>query len=285
MFLHGPPAFVRLLVFVITSVVLMTVDHRAHDLESVRSVLSTIIYPVQYAVDIPARMGRWADENLASREALIEENGRLRHQQLLMQARLEKFAELEAENKRLRRLLDSSVKVKERVLVADLLAVDPDPFSRRIVIDKGTREGAFDGQSVIDANGILGQIIHVSPFTSTALLITDPSHAVPVQAVRTGIRSIAVGTGSADVLELLHIPNNADVRVGDLLVTSGLGGRFPPGYPVGHVISVERDSSEPFAHILVKPSAKLERNREVLLVWPPKSEAGTAAEELKSNGS
>ena len=248
----------------------MTVDHRAHHLEAVRAVLSTMIYPVQYAVDLPSQAARWFSINLASHEALIEENERLRQQQLLVQSRLEKYAELEAENKRLRSLLDSSVKVGERVLIAELLAVDPDPFSRRIVINKGTHDGVVTGQSLIDANGVLGQVVHTSPFSSTALLITDPSHAVPVQVVRSGIRSIAVGTGSVNTLELAHVPNNADVRVGDLLVTSGLGGRFPAGYPVGHVASVERDSTQPFAQVLVKPSARLERNREVLLVWPSK---------------
>ncbi len=261
------------MVFAITSVVLMTVDHRAHHLELVRSVLSTVVFPVQYAVDLPIQGVQWTRETLSSHLALTEENRRLRQQQLLMQSRLEKFADLQSENRRLRQLLDSSTKVGERVLIAELMAVDLDPFSRRIVLNKGTQSGVTSGQSLIDANGIMGQVIHAGPFTSTALLITDPSHALPVQLTRTGLRSIAVGTGSSE-LELAHIPNNADVRVGDLLVTSGLGGRFPPGYPVGRVVSVERDSRQPFAKVLVGPSAKLERNREVLLVWPGGSADG-----------
>lgn len=265
--MHGPPALVRLVVFAITSVVVMTLDHRANHLELVRSVLSTVVYPVQYAVDLPIQGVQWVREGFSSHMALAEENRRLRQQQLLIQSQLEKFADLQSENRRLRKLLDSSTKVGERVLIAELMAVDLDPFSRRIVLNKGTQNGVTSGQSLIDANGIMGQVVHAGPFTSTALLITDPGHALPVQVNRTGLRSIAIGTGS-NQLELSHIPNNADVRVGDLLVTSGLGGRFPPGYPVGRVASVERDSRQPFAKVLVSPSARLERNREVLLVWP-----------------
>ncbi len=124
------------------------------------------------------------------------------------------------------------------------------------------------GQPLIDAHGVMGQVIHVSPFSSSALLITDPSHALPVQLNRNGLRSVAVGTGASNTLELTHLPNNADVVVGDIVVTSGLGGRFPSGYPVGTVISVETDTGQPFAKVAVEPAAQLERNREVLLVWP-----------------
>ena len=257
----------RLVVFVLASLVLMTVDHRAHHLEAVRGILSTVVSPLRYAVDLPIQAGHWVAENLATRRVLREENIQLRRRQLRIEARLSKFAELEAENRRLRLLLDSSVKVGERVLIAELLAVDMDPFRRRIVLNKGTRHGVKAGQSLVDANGIMGQVIQVSPFSSTALLITDPSHALPVQVNRNGLRSVAVGTGSLSLLELSHIPNNADLRADDLLVTSGLGGRFPSGYPVGKVVSIERDTGQPFAAVLVEPSARLERNREVLLVW------------------
>jgi rod shape-determining protein MreC len=268
LFIRGPSAAVRLVVFVVVSVVFMTADHRAHHLQAVRSVLSTVVYPVQLAVNLPIQWGHWIAENFTSRETLIDENDRLRRELLVVGSRLEKYAELEAENRRLRGLLDSAQKVGERVLVAELLAVDMDPFSRRIVLDKGTRDGVHPGQSLIDSYGVMGQIVQAGPFSSSALLITDPSHAVPVQVQRSGLRAVAVGTGSVNQLELLHIPNNADIRVGDLLVTSGLGGRFPAGYPVGRVISVDRDRGQPFANVVVEPSARLERNREVLLVWP-----------------
>lgn len=255
----------------------MTVDHRAQHLETLRGVLSTLVYPLQVAVDLPIQAGNWLAEYLSSRHRLIAENARLRENQFRLATKLEKFADLEAENRRLRSLLDSSAKVGERVLVAELLSVDMDPYSRRIVLNKGSTHGVEAGQSLIDSNGVLGQVVHVAPFSSNALLITDPSHALPVQNHRNGLRSLAVGTGPLNQLELAHLPNNADVRIGDTLVTSGLGGRFPAGYPVGRVISIERNRGRPFATVMVQPSARLERNREVLLVWPAQSADATGA--------
>ncbi len=262
----------RLVVFVVLSVVLMTVDRRANHLKTVRDTLSTVVYPLQVVVNLPIQWGHWLSENLAARSSLVSENERLRRELLIAGSRLEKYTELESENQRLRQLLDSAEKVGERVLIAELLAVDMDPFSRRIVLNKGTRDGVAPGQSMVDSQGVMGQIVQAGPFSSSGLLITDPSHAVPVQLQRTGQRAVAVGTGSANELELLHIPNNADIRVGDLMMTSGLGGRFPSGYPVGRVVSVERDRGEPFARVTVEPSARLERNREVLLVWSPNAD-------------
>lgn len=268
LFFSRPSALARLVVVVVVSVALMTADHKGRHLETVRGVLATLVYPLQYAVDLPIQTGTWLAETVTSRSKLLDENYRLRRENLRVRSRLEKYAELEAENRRLRRLLDSSIKVGDKVLIAELLSVNMDPFTRRIVLNKGTRDGVFAGQSLIDSNGVMGQVVQAGPFSSNALLITDPSHALPVQVHRTGYRAVAVGTGPQNLLELLHIPNNADLRVGDLLVTSGLGGRFPSGYPVGHIISVERDRGRPFASVSVEPTARLERNREVLLVWP-----------------
>ena len=253
---------------VIISIVLMTVDHRARHLERLRTVLSTLVYPLQYAVNVPIRIGAWTIENVNSRDVLLTQNQQLRLERLQLHARLEKFVSLEAENRRLRSLLGSSVKTGERVLIAELLSVDMHPYSRRIVLNKGRQDRVYTGQALIDSRGVMGQIVSVGPISSNALLITDPSHAVPVQIHRTGLRTVATGTGAADSLELAHIPNNADIRVGDLLITSGLGERFPQGYPVGRVLSVRRDSGRPFAEVVVEPSARLERNREVLLLWP-----------------
>jgi rod shape-determining protein MreC len=271
LFDRGSSSLTRLIAVTVVSVVLMTVDHRAQHLEALRSVLSTLVYPLQVAVDLPIQAGNWMAENFSSRQRLVSDNARLRENQFLLDARLEKFADLEAENRRLRNLLDSSAKVGERVLVAELLSVDMDPFSRRIVLNKGSRDGVEVGQSLIDSNGIMGQVVHVAPFSSNALLITDPSHALPVQNHRSGLRSLAVGIGPLNQLELAHLPNNADVRIGDVLVTSGLGGRFPAGYPVGRIVNIERNRGRPFATVTVQPSARLERNREVLLVWPAQS--------------
>lgn len=252
----------------------MTVDHRLHHLETVRSVLSTLVYPVHYAVHLPSEVGRWMDEQWAARSRLLEENRALRKRQVLLEARLLKFAALEAENIRLRELLESSFKVGDRVLIAEILSVDLDPYHHQVLINKGSNHGVYRGQPVLDAKGVMGQTNHVSPFSSTVVMITDPSHAIPVLANRNGLRTIALGTGTTNRLELPHIPNNADIREGDLLVTSGLGGHFPPDYPVGRVSRVARDPGRSFATVMAEPSASLELSRELLLVWPEDREGG-----------
>ncbi len=268
----------RLVVFAVLAVALMVTDHRDDHLSVVRSSLSAALYPVRVAIDFPFQASRWAADSLSSRDALLAENRRLREEQLLAHGRMEKYEHLVAENRRLRALLESSAKVEDRVLIAELINVDMDPFSRRIVLNKGLRHGVIAGQSLIDAKGIMGQVADVDPLSSTALLITDPSHALPVQLNRTGYRSIAVGTGAPNLLELRHVPNNVDLAVRDLVVTSGLGGRFPAGYPVGHIASIERDSSRAFARVFVRPSANLERNREVLLILPPSDESSMSGD-------
>ncbi len=250
----------------------MFADHRGHYLRGVRDALSVVIYPLQYAVNLPTRASRWISENLHSRVELSTRLEAVRQRQLLAEARLEKFEQLKAENERLRALLHSSIKVADRVLVAELMAVDMDPYSRRIVLNKGRHHGVVSGQSLIDARGVMGQVVHAGPISSTALLITDPNHAMPVQINRSGYRTVAVGSGVVNQLMLSHVPNNADIQVGDLVTTSGLGQRFPAGYPVGRVRGIERDSSRPFARIVVTPSARLGRNREVLLLIPVESE-------------
>lgn len=266
----------KIVLLVAASVILMTVDHRHGHLETVRSVLSVVVYPVQYAVNVPVAAARWMSRTLVTRGMLIDENSRLRDEQLLLQSRLQRFAILEEENRRLRELLESSVQLRERVVVAELLAVEMEPLRRQVVINKGRREGAYDGQPVVDAGGIVGQLIHVGPFSSTVLLITDPSHALPVQVNRNGLRAIAVGSGQDNALLLEHLPTNADIREGDLIVSSGLGRRFPGGYPVGTISAIRLEPGEPFAKVTVAPSARLGQSREVLLVWP--QEPAEAAE-------
>ncbi len=250
------------------SLVLMTLDHRWHQLEAVRATLSVVVYPLRFLVNLPVTTGEWFRESLATRHRLEEENARLRTQHLVYQAQLQKLDALRQENARLRHLLQSSFKVGERVLIAELLAVDLDPYRHEILVNKGSRAGVFEGQPLVDAHGIMGQVIHVTPFTATAMLITDPAHAIPVQDNRTGVRTIALGTGHLNLLRLPNLPNNTDVAPGDLFVTSGLGGRFPPGYPVAVVTQVARDPGQSFARITARPLAHLDRSREVLLVWP-----------------
>jgi len=248
----------------------MTFDHRQHHLDSMRSALSVLVYPLQWLVDMPGSAGEWFRESLSTRRELQEENASLRTQQLVLNTQLQKLEALEAENRRLRALLDSSFQIGERQMrIATLLSVDMDPYRHQVEINKGSLDRLFEGKPLLDSQGIMGQLVHVAPFTATAMLITDPSHAIPVQVNRTGLRTIALGTGSIDRLELPHIPTNADVRAGDLLVSSGLGGRFPPGYPVAEVISVEQDPGDTFSNVTARPRALLDRSREVLLVWPP----------------
>jgi len=268
LFARGPFLGVQLTVFVLFSLALMMLDHRGGYLDTTRAVLSMVISPLRYAVDTPIQIAYWVNDHLTSHTSLIRENTRLHHQLLLNQVRLGKFSDLEAENTRLRQLLGSAQKIGEEVLITELLAVDVNPLTRQVMINKGSRDGVAIGDSLIDIKGIMGQVIQVEPFFSTVLLITDPNHALPVQVNRNGFRSIALGTGIQDLLELSHIPTNADLHIDDVLVTSGLGGKFPSGYPVGEIASIERGNGESFAKILVKPYAWLERNREALLVKP-----------------
>lgn len=272
LFSYGQVTNLRLVVLVIASVVLMTLDHRHNHMETMRGWVSVVVYPLQYLVDLPISASTWLGENMVTRDHLLAENSRLQSQQTVLKVQLQKMISLELENMRLRKLLDSSYHVGERILVAELLAVDLDPFTRRSLINKGGVNNVYVGQPILDADGVFGQVMHVTPYTATAMLITDPSHALPVQVARNGLRAIAAGTGNDDRLELLHIPNNADIAAGDLLTTSGLDQTFPKGYPVATVISVEPDTTQPYATVSAQPVAKLDRTREVLLVW---SEDGT----------
>lgn len=249
----------------------MFLDHRQHHLEAIRSGISILISPLQYAVSVPSRITHWADTNLSLHDSLVEENGTLKEQLFEQQIRLLKYESLESENQRLRELLQSVNRSWERVQIAELLTVDMDPFRRQVLLNKGSSDGVVEGRPLIDAHGVMGQVISVNTLNSTAMLITDPSHAIPVQVNRNGLRAIAFGTGAADQLDIPHIPNNADIEVGDLLISSGLGQRFPNGYPVAVVTAVDRDPSRPFATIVARPSARLEQAREVLLVWPEES--------------
>jgi rod shape-determining protein MreC len=266
LFAINPQATLQFGLWMTLSIVTMTVDHRYHALDGARDVLATAIYPLHYLARLPVDIQSWLSENLTGRAALLEENARLREKQVFISAQLQKLTTLEAENRRLRSLLESAVNTPERVLIAELLAVDFDPYRHHILLNRGRQHGIYVGQPVLDQQGVIGQIIQADLLTSTAILITDPNHALPIQINRTGARTLALGTGHFQQLELPHIPNNEDVKVGDLLVTSGMGGRFPRGYPVGTVTQVEFDPGSPFAHIVAKPVAQLDRIREVLLL-------------------
>lgn len=247
----------------------MTLDQRTEYVRHVRIGLSVLVYPLQYTLNLPGEFFNWGSTTFSSRTALQEDNAVLKTQNQLLKAQLQKLTYIEAENRHLRELLQSSKRVGERVLIAELLSVDLDPYRKQAVINKGSSDDAlYKHQPLVDANGVMGKLVHISTMNSTAMLITDPNHALPVQVLRNGLRAIAVGTGSKGLLELPHLPNNADIIVGDLLVTSGLGCIFPVGYPAAKVVKVDTNPSLPFARIFAEPVAGLDRSREVLLIWP-----------------
>lgn len=252
-------------------------DHRHHYLNFLRSTLSVLVYPLHYLAGLPATLANAVQGRLADEEQLRLDARRLRFENLELKGRLQLFEALEAENMRLRDLLGSSFKVADRVLIAELLAVDLDPYRQQVLVDKGSSSGIYLGQAVLDANAVMGQVTRVNPLSSTVLLITDADHSLPVQVTRNGLRTVAVGTGFINRLDLPHLPKNADIQVGDLLITSGLGGHFPAGYPVARVSDVRLEAGKPFATVRAEPTARLDRTREVLLVWSLSSDKAAHA--------
>lgn len=275
-----PALGLRVLVFILISIVLMYLDHRQNHLDGIRKGIGAAVYPLQVVVDAPVRFWGWLTDSTTSRNELELELGRLQAERLLTNARLQRLTALEAENARLRALLDARKTVRDEVRVAEIMAVDANPYEHNLIIDVGSRDGVYDGQAIVDANGVVGQVIQTGIVTAQAVLISDADHALPVEVNRNGLRTIAVGTGEIDRLDLPFLPNNADIRAGDLLVTSGMGGAFPAGYPVAVVDSVTRIPQEPFADVTATPSAALDQVREVMLIWsaPPVSEPSAPEE-------
>jgi rod shape-determining protein MreC len=255
-------------------VALITADLRFNQLETTRAALDTVAAPIYWLADIPTRIGDWSDEHIQSRARLLEDNQRLRRENLVLQGRSHQMSSLQAENVRLRALLNSSALLRDDVLVAELIGVSPDPVRHQLVLNKGESDGVFMGQPLIDASGLMGQVVEVSAGTSRALLITDATHSIPVQVNRNGVRAIAEGTGALGTLEIHHVSATTDIQEGDLLVSSGLGGRFPVGYPVAVVSEIERDPGLAFARVLATPSAALDRSRHVLLVFTSDPDQG-----------
>jgi rod shape-determining protein MreC len=245
----------------------MFLDHRDDHLSRLRQAFSIVVYPIQAGVSLPFEAWRWASESLATRSTILSENEQLKNEQLHFNVRLQRMAALEAENARLRAMLESSARVSDRVLVAEVLAVDLDPYRQRFTINRGLGDGVYIGQALLDANGVVGQVVRVEAFASEVVLISDADHALPVTVNRNGLRTIAIGTGDSARLRLPYLTNSADVQPGDLLVSSGLGGVFPSGYPVGRVLEVSRQPGQSFAEVIAEPAAQLDRDREVLLVW------------------
>ncbi len=267
LFNRGPSAAIRMVLAASLASALIIADLHYRQFDALRSGLAVVVYPLHFLAALPTRLARDLEHRVASKARLLAENHHLHRENLTLQARMQRFDALESENDRLRNLLGSAFKVGERVLIAELLQVDLDPYRQQVLVDKGSLSGVFIGQPVLDANAVMGQVVQTSPLTSTVLLITDPRHSLPVKINRNGLRSIATGSGFVDKLSLLHVPKKADVRVGDLLVTSGLGGTYPPGYPVARVTEVRLEPGKRFATVNAEPTARLDRSHEVLLVW------------------
>ncbi|MGY2956791.1 rod shape-determining protein MreC [Pseudomonas sp. TE6349] len=273
------------------SVALMVVDARFDLLKPVRSQMGLVLMESYWITDLPQRAWQGVAGQFGSRNELIAENEKLKTEALLLQGRLQKLAALTEQNVRLRELLNSSALVDEKVEVAELIGVDPNPFTHRILINKGERDGVFLGQPVLDARGLMGQVVELMPYTSRVLLLTDTTHSIPVQVNRNGLRAIASGTGNPERLELRHVADTADIKEGDLLVSSGMGQRFPAGYPVATVNEVIHDSGQPFAIVRAIPTAALNRSRYMLLVFSDRrtpeqraTDAAIAQEEADRKG-
>ncbi len=279
-----PALGLRVLALVVLSILLMLLDRRNGHLDAVRQTIGAAVYPLQITVDAPSRLWNRMRDGSASRNRLRLENSRLQIESLVSKGQIQELAALRAENDRLRALLDARERVRGEVRVAEIMSVDANPYRHNIVLDIGRRDDVYDGQTIIDANGVVGQVIETGLFTSQAILISDPDHALPVEVNRNGLRTIAFGTGAFDRLDLPFLPNNADIRSGDLLVTSGLGGAFPPGYPVATVGMVNRIPQEPFADVVATPAAALNQVREVMLIWHRPSAAEPEAAETAAAG-
>ncbi len=271
-----PALGIRLLILMAVSVVLMVLDNRQNHLDTVRKGIGAAVYPVQVVVDAPFRLWSWMTESAADRDDLQARVDRLENERLVTRVELQQMTALRAENARLRALLEARNRFRDEIRVAEIMAVDANPYRHNIVIGIGEQDDVYDGQAIIDADGVIGQVIDTGIASSQAILISDPSHALPVEVNRNGLRTIAKGTGAIDQLDLPFLPNNADIEVGDLLVTSGLGGEFPEGYPVAVVTSINRIPQAPFADVTARPAASLNQVREVMLIW---SGADAAAED------
>lgn len=266
------------------SVALIFTDHLTNWLDDTRAVLTVAISPAVAVADLPNKSVRGVSELFSSREDLRGRITALESEIMLLRVKTEKMEALTAENNRLRDLLGSAAKLQDNVLVAELIGVNPDPEKQEVIVDKGRVDNVFVGQPVLDARGLMGQVTEVSRYKSRVLLISDQTHSVPVQVLRSNLRLVAQGTGINQQLELLHVNSTADIKVGDQLLSSGLGNRFPVGYPVGVVNRIEFEPGKPFAVVRADPTAQLDRTRHVLLVFT-ESRTGQAEVSVQADAS
>ncbi len=269
----------RLTLAIILSVILIVANNR---LDPVRKSVSSVLSPLQYVANVPGALLDWSAESLATRSMLTKQNKELLRQQLMMSERLQRFEHLRQENDRLRALLGSPVHMDSKKVVAEVMEVASDPYHQYVVLNHGAMSGVFVGQPVVDAQGVVGQVVQVNELTSRVLLISDATHGIPVRVTRNDVRLVVKGTGVLDELELSYVSKSTDIRVGDLLVSSGLGNRFPEGYPVARVMSVVKDDGQSYANVIAQPLAALDRIRYLLLIWPDEQEQSLKTDELSS---
>ncbi|MFK4015354.1 MULTISPECIES: rod shape-determining protein MreC [Cobetia] len=269
LFTRGPVPGYRMLLCAVLSFALMFAEDRFSWMVDVRASMATLVSPVQWVVSLPTEGLSWGALVFADQQKLADENRALREQLLNLSSRVQRMASLSAENSRLRELLNAGQRSDIPYITSQLLTLDADPFSHRMVVDRGEQDGVRIGLPVLDAYGLVGQVISTSAYNSRVLMISDASHAVPVEVNRNGLRFIAQGSGKIDQVDVLHVPDTADIRVGDLLVTSGLALRFPRGLPVARVTEVYHDPGKPFARVSAEPIAQLERSRNFLIQMPP----------------
>ena len=275
-FARGPSLSVRLAFVLVLSLGAMIIDTKVENFATARTYLNSMVSPLQYIANLPGAMLSWSADRFTSRQQLLEDNEELTNQVTLMSEQLQRFRILEQENKNLRKLLDAPVRDSMHKMITELMAVDTNPYSHQIVINKGAIDGVFVSQSVLDDSGIVGQISEVGTTNSRVLLISDVTHAIPIRIERNNVRFIAVGDGSLDSMQLQHVPHSADIEVGDVIVSSGLGEVFPEGYPVGTISNIVRNESRPFAEVTATPLAKLDRIKYLLLLWPQETAPSAA---------
>ena len=281
-FKHGPSPQHRLVLVLFCSGLLIFFDHKMASFESVRGYLQSFVSPLQYIANTPKQMMTWASENIVTRQELMAENQQYRLNELTFHEEGMQLEILKQENARLRSLLASPLRSDMKKMVAEILSVDSDPYTHQVVINRGAADGVFEGQPVLDAQGIVGQILHVGQNSSRVILITDISHSVPVRVNRNGLRLQASGSGRIDRLIHNFVPHSADIKVGDLLVTSGLGEKYPEGYPVATVIYVSQDESREFVQVYSSPIAQIDRVRYLLLLSDQKEHSIFAPKALQN---
>ena len=268
LFERGPSLRTRFFIALGCASLLLFLDHRLNTMQPVRSFLSTVVSPIQYLAVLPQQISARVDYILTTRSELRTDNERLGNQLLELEMAVQRLNFIESENDRLRQLLGSDVRGASRRMVTEVVAVASDPFSHQVVINKGSSNGAYVGQPVLDNRGIVGQLVSVGLNTARVLLISDQSHAISLRVQRNDIRVLAQGTGDLQKLALLYISHSSDIEVGDVLLSSGLDEVFPEGYPVAEVIEIDRNEQFQYAQVAVRPYAQLDRVRSLLLLWP-----------------